>query len=35
MTPPAGGGTSISVMGKPFDPSKPEAYVSSFAIQRR
>jgi len=35
MTPPAGGGTSISVMGKPFDPSKPEEYVGSFAIQRR
>ncbi|MBI1776409.1 MAG: ABC transporter substrate-binding protein [Proteobacteria bacterium] len=34
MTPPASQTKSISVMGKPFDASKPAAYVDSFAIKR-
>ncbi|MEW6256334.1 MAG: CmpA/NrtA family ABC transporter substrate-binding protein [Pseudomonadota bacterium] len=33
LAPPASTKT-IVVMGKPFDPSKPEAYVDSFAIKR-
>jgi nitrate/nitrite transport system substrate-binding protein len=33
LTPPAPTKT-IVVMGKPFDPSKPDAYVESFAIKR-
>ncbi|MFO1115750.1 MAG: CmpA/NrtA family ABC transporter substrate-binding protein [Beijerinckiaceae bacterium] len=33
LTPPTGTKT-ISVMGKVFDPSKPDAYVASFAIKR-
>ena len=34
MEPPADPKMSFSVMGKPFDPSQPEAYVDSFAIKR-
>ena len=33
LTPPAGA-NKITVMGKAFDPSKPDAYVASFAIKR-
>lgn len=33
LVPPAGTKT-IAVMGKAFDPSKPDAYVASFAIKR-
>lgn len=33
LTPPAPSKT-FSVMGKPFNPAQPEAYVSSFAIKR-
>ncbi|MEP9367516.1 CmpA/NrtA family ABC transporter substrate-binding protein [Xanthobacter sp. VNH20] len=33
LTPPAPTKT-IVVMGKPFDPAKPDAYVASFAIKR-
>src|SRR6185295_2776875 len=31
LTPPSATSKSFSVMGKPFDPSKPEDYVKSFA----
>ena len=35
MPVPAGGNyEKFSVMGKPFDPSKPEQYVNSFAIKK-
>jgi nitrate/nitrite transport system substrate-binding protein len=34
MSVPAGTSKSFEVMGKPFDPSKPEAYIASFAIKR-
>ncbi len=34
LTPPASASKLFSVMKKPFDPSKPEAYVQSFAIRR-
>jgi nitrate/nitrite transport system substrate-binding protein len=34
FTPPVSGTKTISVMGKVFDPTKPEAYVNSFAIRR-
>jgi nitrate/nitrite transport system substrate-binding protein len=34
LTPPTATSKSFSVMGKPFDPSKPEDYVKSFAIKR-
>jgi nitrate/nitrite transport system substrate-binding protein len=34
LTPPASGSKTIVVMGKAFDPSKPEDYVNSFAIRR-
>src|SRR5258708_5772195 len=33
-TPPAGTSKGFSVMKKPFDPSKPQAYINSFAIRR-
>ncbi len=33
LTPPTGA-NKITVMGKAFDPSKPDAYVASFAIKR-
>jgi nitrate/nitrite transport system substrate-binding protein len=34
MTPPASTSKSFSIMGKPFDPAQPEAYLNSFAIKR-
>lgn len=34
MTPPKDSMKKITVMGKVFDPAKPEAYVQSFAIKR-
>jgi nitrate/nitrite transport system substrate-binding protein len=34
LTPPASTTKSFSVMGKTFDPAKPEDYVKSFAIKR-
>ncbi|MBU0915418.1 CmpA/NrtA family ABC transporter substrate-binding protein [Aquabacterium parvum] len=33
-TPPEGAYPGFKVMGKAFDPAKPEAYISSFAIKR-
>ncbi len=35
MTPPASSTKSFSVMGKIFDPSKPNDYVDSFRDQAR
>jgi nitrate/nitrite transport system substrate-binding protein len=34
LTPPAATSKSFKVMGKDFDPAKPEEYVKSFAIKR-
>jgi len=34
LTPPESTTKTFSVMGKPFDPSKPVEYVNSFAIKR-
>lgn len=34
LTPPATTSKTFSVMGKAFDPAKPEEYVKSFAIKR-
>ena len=34
LTPPASTSKSFSVMGKAFDPAKPEEYVKSFSIKR-
>ncbi len=34
LTPPAATTKSFSVMGKMFDPSKPEEYIKSFAIKK-
>src|SRR5262249_24515349 len=34
LTPPTTTSKAFSVMGKPFDPDKPDAYVNSFAIKR-
>ena len=34
LTPPASTTKSFVVMGKTFDPAKPEEYVKSFAIKR-
>ncbi len=34
MTPPASGMVKHSILGKEFDPTKPEAYLESFAIRR-
>jgi nitrate/nitrite transport system substrate-binding protein len=34
MKPPATTTKKVTVMGKEFDPSKPEAYLASFAIKR-
>jgi nitrate/nitrite transport system substrate-binding protein len=34
LTPPTQTSKSFSVMGKVFDPAKPEAYLASFAIKR-
>ncbi|MCU0934954.1 MAG: ABC transporter substrate-binding protein [Gammaproteobacteria bacterium] len=34
LEPPATTSKSFSVMGKPFDPAKPNEYVASFAVKR-
>jgi nitrate/nitrite transport system substrate-binding protein len=34
LTPPETASKGFEVMGKPFDPAKPEEYVNSFAIRR-
>src|SRR5712691_8261151 len=34
LTPPAATSKTFSVMGKPFDPAKPEEYIKSFAIKK-
>ena len=34
LTPPVSTTKSFSVMGKTFDPSKPEEYLKSFKISR-
>ena len=34
LAPPASTTKTFAVMGKTFDPGKPEEYVSSFAIRR-
>jgi nitrate/nitrite transport system substrate-binding protein len=34
LTPPSATSKSFSVMGKTFDPSKPEEYIKTFAIKR-
>jgi nitrate/nitrite transport system substrate-binding protein len=34
LTPPATTSKSFAVMGKTFDPGKPEEYIKSFAIKR-
>lgn len=34
LTPPASATKTFAVMGKPFDPAKPDDYVASFAIKR-
>jgi nitrate/nitrite transport system substrate-binding protein len=34
MMPPATATKSFKVMGKEFDPAKPDEYVKSFAIKR-
>jgi nitrate/nitrite transport system substrate-binding protein len=34
LTPPASTSKSFVVMGKTFDPSKPDDYVKSFSIKR-
>jgi nitrate/nitrite transport system substrate-binding protein len=34
LTPPASTSKSFVVMGKTFDPSKPEEYIKSFAIKK-
>ncbi len=34
LTPPTTTTKSFSVMGKMFDPAKPDAYVESFSIRR-
>lgn len=34
LAPPTSGTKTITVMGKAFDPSKPEDYIKSFAIKR-
>jgi nitrate/nitrite transport system substrate-binding protein len=34
LTPPAGTSKAFAVMGKTFDPSKPEEYLASFPIRR-
>ena len=34
LTPPGATTKSFSVMGKPFDPAKPEEYIASFPIKR-
>ena len=34
LEPPAASTKTFSVMGKPFDPDKPDEYIASFAIKR-
>ncbi|OZI39947.1 nitrate ABC transporter substrate-binding protein [Bordetella genomosp. 5] len=34
LTPPAETSKSFSIMGKPFDPAKPDEYLASFPIRR-
>ena len=34
LTPPTSNSKSFKVMGKEFDPAKPDDYVKSFAIKR-
>jgi len=34
LTPPSATSKAVTVMGKPFDPSQPEAYVQGFSIKR-
>jgi nitrate/nitrite transport system substrate-binding protein len=34
LKPPATTSKKFSVMGKEFDPAKPDAYIESFAIKR-
>ena len=34
LTVPTASGKTIVVMGKPFDPAAPDAYVASFPIKR-
>ena len=34
LTPPATTSKSFAVMGKTFDPSKPEEYIASFSIKK-
>lgn len=34
LTPPTTTTKSFSVMGKPFDPAKPEDYLKSFKISK-
>jgi nitrate/nitrite transport system substrate-binding protein len=34
MKPPAATSKKFTVMGKEFDPAKPDAYIASFAIKR-
>jgi nitrate/nitrite transport system substrate-binding protein len=34
LTPPTSTSKTFVVMGKTFDPSKPDDYVKSFAIKR-
>jgi nitrate/nitrite transport system substrate-binding protein len=34
LEPPADPAMAFSVMGKPFDPAQPDAYIESFAIRR-
>jgi nitrate/nitrite transport system substrate-binding protein len=34
LTPPATTTKTFAVMGKPFDPAKPDDYVKSFAIKK-
>jgi nitrate/nitrite transport system substrate-binding protein len=34
LTPPATTSKTFVVMGKTFDPAKPEEYINSFAIKR-
>jgi nitrate/nitrite transport system substrate-binding protein len=34
LNPPSGGYNSFTVMGKTFDPAKPEEYLKSFKIKK-
>jgi nitrate/nitrite transport system substrate-binding protein len=34
LQPPAATSKKFAVMGKEFDPAKPDAYIASFAIKR-